>query len=236
MPGLPYALPMLLPGVGEAALSPTTSDTGGSDGTLYALTSHGASALALLIQEYQDSPHLKALIRSYVDRVQELETGLASVYEFGLDVNTATGSALDLLGKIVRESRDDRDDEEYRRSIRTRILVNRSQGRIRDLIAIVRMFEGMDDTGAIVTVREYQPARVTVHVGGVPVNAPEDIHARLLRAKAAGVALQTVTNDAAPAPENVFLLGGAYDKTELSTGLAWAGGDSRGGYLSHVRS
>ena len=149
----PTTFPFAFPGDANSY-----SLTGGSDGTLAELTSHCESALSLLIGQYQDSPKLQALICGYADRVQALELGLVGVYERGLSIDRASGDALDLIGRILREARDGRADIPYRRALAVRILVNRSQGRLEDLIAIVRLFEDMDDEpGAVVRIQDVPP-------------------------------------------------------------------------------
>lgn len=235
---LPYSLPTYLPGPVPDSAN-TTSDLGGAAGTLHELTSHCASARALILAQYKDSPHLLALLCSYVDRIQELETGIVAVYERAIDIENAEGDQLDLIGRIVREARDGRSDWQYRNGLRVRVLINRSQGRLEDLIAIVRLFEVMDDDpAAYVRIREPQPMRVTVHVAAAPsLNAPSEIHRRMLRAKAAGVALQTITHPTpAPSVSRIFALGAgaaSVDKANVTTGLGWTG-DTRGGHLGHV--
>lgn len=232
MTALPYTLPTLLPG-GSAVYDVTADATGGGDGTLRALTSHCEAGKALLIAQYRDKPRIAALLCAYLDRVQSVDDATARLYEHGLSLETAQGVHLDLIGKIVREARDGRDDDSYRRGLRVRVLVNRSQGRIRDLIAVAALYEG---AGVTVRIREYQPARLVVYMGGIVSTDPDGLHKRLRQAKAAGVALQTVTHPAPPDGSRIFALGNgaaSADTTNTTTGLGWTG-DTRGGYLGHV--
>lgn len=241
MAGLPYALPASLPGGGAAAVPHLVSDRGGLGGTLHELTSHCASARSLILSQYADSPNLLALLCSYVTQIQELEAGIVGVYERGLSIDAGEGASLDLLGRIVREARDGRADYEYRRGLRTRILVNRSQGRVRDLIAIVRLFEELDASGGTVRVQSVQPMTIEVDTDRPSLNPPAALHARLRRAKAAGVRLQTITQ-----PETdegrLFLLSSAADypasvgarAADFEHGLSTLTDTSRGGHLGHV--
>ncbi len=219
----PFLLPSYLPG-GYPAPSAT--------GTLGAIASVCASASALILSQYKDKPLLAGLLCSYLDRIQALDTATTTLYQIALSLDTAQGAHLDMLGRIVRESREGRGPAEYRRAIRVRVLVNRSQGRIEDLIAIASLFED----GAGVRVREYRPARVVVWMTAPAVNPPATLHVRLRRAKAAGVALQTVTHPAPAVAGRLFALGSgaaSVSKTNLLTGLGWTG-DTRGGRLAHV--
>ncbi len=231
MTGLPYFLPTTLPG-GSDTYAITSSALGGSDGSLEGIEFVCASAQALILSQYKDKPLIAGWLCSYLDRIQELDTATVSLIQNVLDLENAKGVHLDLLGRIVREARDGTADDTYRRALRVRILINRSQGRIEDLIEIASLFE--DD--APIRLREFQPARITVEVQAVPINAADRVHVRLRRAKAAGVALQTITHPAASADTRFFTLGAgaaSFDKTELLTGLGWTG-DDRGGALSHV--
>lgn len=233
MTALPYTLPTLLPGDAAGEYTVTADATGGGDGTLRALVSHCQAAADLLIAQYQDQPLIRAWLCSYLDRLQDIDTATASLYENALDLDNAAGVHLDLLGRIVREPREGRSDEDYRRALRVRVLVNRSQGRIEDLIGIVDLFEGGDPE---ILVREYQPARVHVAVLAPAVNEPAALHVRLRRAKAAGVSLQTITHPGAPDAARVFQLGNgaaSVDTSNTTTGLGWTG-DTRGGYLGHA--
>lgn len=236
MTHLPYTLPTTLPGDTAGEYAVTADATGGGAGTLRALVSHCQAAVDLLIAQYrdQDQPLIRAWLCAYLDRLQDIDTATASLYENALDLDNAEGVHLDLLGRIVREAREGRTDTAYRNALRVRVLVNRSQGTVADLIGIADLFEGGDPE---IQVREYQPARVTVAVLAVAVNSPEALHTRLRRAKAAGVALQTITHPApTPSATRVFRLGNgaaSLDTANVTTGLGWTG-DTRGGYLGHV--
>jgi hypothetical protein len=228
---LPYSLPTTLPGDAASAYVNTLSPTGGSAGTLAEFTSHCESALALLIAEYQDSPLLQALICGYLDQIQAAERGLISIYERALSIADAEGEQLDLIGRIVREARDARSDDDYRRALRVRILVNRSQGRHEELIGIASLFED----GAQVLLQDVQPARIEVRINAPSINEPSAVHARLRRAKAGGVSLTTITHPDATAGR-LFLLGRAsgYATTNATTGLSTVSDTTRGGALAHA--
>jgi hypothetical protein len=224
---IPFTLPSTLPGEVN-----TLSDTGGAAGTLAEVTDHCAAGLGLLISQYQNSPRLQALLCGYLDQVQAVERGLVGMYERSIDITRASGEQLDLLGRIVREARDGRSDDDYRRGIRVRLLINRSQGRHEELIAIVRLFEDM--TTGVVRLRDYQPARIVVWVQAPAVNPSPEVFRRVRAARAAGVAVQTVTQPAAPTGR-LFALGRTADKANITTGLGWTG-DTRGGHLGHALS
>lgn len=186
-------LPSLLPGPLDA-YAPALSSSGGADGTLTSIADMCADAQALILAQYRESPRLLALLCSYVDRLQAVDNALVAVYQHTLSVDTAELVHLDRLGRIVGESRDGLADPAYRRGVRTRVLVNRSQGRVRDLIAIAALYASVsEETGAYVRVSTHVPGTVTVRTDRTPVSDPVQLTRRLRRAAAAGVRLNCVT-------------------------------------------
>lgn len=240
MSGLPYTLPRVLPG--DSALTGYTDETGGlSDGTLAEIAALCAQSQDLLISQYADAEKLKALICALIDPLQAIETAACAVYAQVLNIDGAEGVHLDLLGRIVGENRNGLSDYVYRRAIKTRVLINRSQGRIPDLIKVARMFEDMDITGADATayirVGEVQPARVEVRVINVPANDPAEVHKRVRAAKAAGVALTTMT---IPYPVTAInrafrlIRASAYPQKNTTEGLSRTAAPTAGGSLLHA--
>lgn len=235
MAELPYFLPTTLPGDTTVIPAPEPTETGGADGTITPITSFCDSGLALLLKQYADSPLLQALICLMLDRVQEVDDASAQIPALVLDVNLAEGAHLDLLGRIVGETRNGESDAIYRRGILARVLINRSQGRIGDLISIVRVYAGLGDTDTV-DIQDVQPARVEVRVNGALIVEAKNLLVRLRRAKAAGVALQLITAPPGVPTSRLFRLGRAADYPEGNTltGLGWTADPDHGGYLSHA--
>lgn len=212
-------------------------------GNVVHITDHEASGLALLIPEYQDTPRWQAWVASMLISVQEIETAEFDVWEIVLNIDEAVGAQLDLIGRIVREDRDGRTNDLYRRAISVRILINKSQGRIEELVLIVRTFEGPSFAG-LVRVREnttVQGAHLEVRAQSVPVNVQGEILKRLRQAKAGGVGLQllvTPTPNTTPATRTLTLIrASAYPEKNTTTGLHHqTGAGSDGGYLMHAVS
>jgi hypothetical protein len=73
-------------------------------------------------------------------------------------VDTAMGVQLDLFGSIVGESRKGKTDEQYRRFIRARILINTSKGLPENLIKLFNLIA--ETSGAIYMT--YRPAEITI--------------------------------------------------------------------------
>lgn len=150
------------------------------------ITDHLASGLALLIDQYKGKPRLANLLKSYLNRVQELEDAAWDVLISRL-IDTAEDAQLDTLGAIVGETRTSTDDDVYRTRIRTRILANRSLGFPEDLIAVAT--QGFDNA-AVVSLLEYYPATTLIDmIGPVDADIASIVFDFLEIARAAGTTL-----------------------------------------------
>lgn len=180
---LPFFLPTVLPG----PFDPPPRIAG-------SLTPDDADEVAdLILSEYLESPLLLDLVRSYRNAVASRDATAVSVYEDVLDVGRAVGVWLDLLGRVVGEPRDGRDDIDYRRGIRVRVLVNRANGRVAELAKIARLHESADDDPAAqIRIREPGRARAIVYIDATPSTPLRRVNSYLQGAKAGGVALQAV--------------------------------------------
>ena len=115
---------------------------------------NAASAVALLPEDFRApvrSAWLSALVRG-LDGVATACDGL----RYWRDLDSATGIRLDVLGRMLRVKRQGRLDDEYRRALRTEILVLRSDGTPETLLAITRAYLGIDVGHLLLTA--YPPA------------------------------------------------------------------------------
>ena len=116
----------------------TTDATYTGDHSCFAVNaSHINEGLALLLSQYKGKPRIEKLLRVYLAKVQELEWVFADLAD-QRNLDTAFGVWLDMIGRIVGQSRQGWTDAEYRKAIRARVVLNRSQGRIDDTNAFVR--------------------------------------------------------------------------------------------------
>lgn len=144
-------------------------------------TEHAAQGVERLIERYR-KPRTSALLESWLTEVQALEDVLYDLLVLR-GVAVATGATLDILGRIVGEPRDGRDDDTYRLWIAARILVSLSSGTPPQLLAIVQKLVG----GAAVVLTEYYPAAFDISVDGIPIDDGWQIAALIHAAKPAGV-------------------------------------------------
>lgn len=223
-----YSLPVA-PG---AVAEPTT---GGADGTLALIEDHCADAVARLLAQYADATKLQAVLCSYLDRIQELEQATLDVYNDVLSLETAAGSQLDLLGELIGESRDGRTDDAYRLALRVRVLINISNGRTEELIAIARLFEDMDsDPTAYVRVQDMDYADMEIRLLNELVNSAREVDKRLRQAKAAGVGMAGIYTYADVANTFTFIRAADYAEKNTTQGFSLADDSVQGGRLSQV--
>lgn len=174
--------------------------------TLAHNTAHVAEGLDTLIYDLRQ-PKLQALAASYLAEVQELEDAFWSLY-LGTMIRGSVGQALDRLGALVTQPRENRSDAVYRLWILARALVLRSSGKPPQLIAIARM---VLPAGVQVVIRDEYPAGMTIRLVGLLDEETGIALAALLRsAKASGVRLLvTWTSSSTPfryAPSGVAVV------------------------------
>jgi hypothetical protein len=85
-----------------------------------------------------DKPGWRALASAFGRQFQAIEdAAIATIAQRSL--SRAEGAQLDILGKLVRQARGGRGDDDYRRVIGCKIAVNGSQGSREDLIRVARL-------------------------------------------------------------------------------------------------
>jgi hypothetical protein len=81
----------------------------------------------LLLSQFEDSPNIVNLIKSWLTPVQELEDSLID-YDRHAGITTAYGVVLDQIGSIMGVERDGRSDNEYRTAILGKAILARMDG------------------------------------------------------------------------------------------------------------
>lgn len=104
--------------------------------TITQTTDHKAEALALLLEQFKNKATLAALLNANMIQVQELEDVFFDIMA-KLVLSVAVGDQLDIFGKIVVEPRLGRTDGVYAAFIAARILINRSNGRVEEINAVL---------------------------------------------------------------------------------------------------
>jgi hypothetical protein len=131
------------------------------------------------------------------EQAQELENALWDVYYYR-SIDNAFGAVLDTLGALVGQPRNGLDDADYRRYIRARIVANKSNSTVEDLILIARLI--LNDPAATVVVDQEGAAAVVVRIEDLAVeeSLAETLISFLRTSKAAGDRLILQTSTAAP--------------------------------------
>lgn len=173
--------------------------------------------LARLIKQFHGRPRIETYLAVLLSEVQELQNAAWQVL-FALDLATARGASLDLLGKIVKRPRDGYDDDVYRLLLKVEILVLRSKGRPEDLLAILALLLG----SSAFTYRDEidgLPATADIDAVGIALPFSAALFARTLRrAKPAGVKLWLYYSIVAD--PHVFRFGAVEGDTSTTSGFA----------------
>lgn len=123
------------------------------------------SYTSLLPHQFKDATQLKSLLSVFLKEDQNFFDELYKLFEVGLDVDNATGYQLDIIGKLVTEYREGRDDDDFREAIKFSQFIANSSGTIPELITYLKQIT----ESSIVRVHEHYPATLCMEVDG---NAP----------------------------------------------------------------
>lgn len=170
-----------------------------------------AFAFRRLIEYFRKSRNY-AFLQAVVGEVQELEDSAWTLY-YSTSVDRALGVNLDVLGRRVGELRSGRLDEDYRAAIRTRILVNNSDGKIEQLIAIVKSLLPEAAVGAA----EYWPPALSFSVDDLGSVSFSTMYRMLFQAKAAGVRLEFTEGLPTIGSEDGTVVGGVIGSEDGTT-------------------
>jgi hypothetical protein len=196
---------------------------------------HVNDALALLLEQYKNRDRIRALLSALIAPFQDLENVFYDIYDAFL-LDNATGEQLDYLGALVGEKRRERNDGTYRTYIRARIAINRSNGRIPELLAILRIVSDPADTYHL---RELMRATMILHIQQQiedTSNPPAQVvvlHDMMRQAKGGGVQLQTTWSN--QLPENRFKFSSNSNAIETSSSHGFADAvQTTGGHIRGV--
>lgn len=143
-----------------------------------------AESLSVLLTQFQGFPVIEGFVASHAVQAQALE------YVFNdlilRSINDSTGVTLDVYGKIVGESRLDRNDDDFRAAIRARITTNKGNGRVDDIIRVLRAAYNAD-TGYVAADLGGAAIEVRLRDGFQPLlYTPEELAYLMKKATGAG--------------------------------------------------
>jgi len=176
---------------------------------------------------YKSKANMQALLASYTNRLQEVEDLLWSML-IGMLLDNAVGVNLDIIGKLVGQTRISSDDELYRRAIKARVRINISQGQPEDLYYVIRVMV----PGSTFTYLDVYPAQIIIEIDdSMSTNDPNLLAIFLWATRAAGVGLRLWYNVSG---DNTFAFSGGDDWDTIveddDQGWGYDAAPSIGGY------
>ena len=94
------------------------------------------AGLNLLLYQFSDKTNIKTILDEYLKGIHEIQNDLFTLVD-SFNIEDATGIYLDYLGRLVGELRNDDNDEDYRKRIKIRLLINNSKGTPNELLDIL---------------------------------------------------------------------------------------------------
>lgn len=186
---------------------------------------------ALLLMQWR-KPRRLAIFQAILAEVQALEDALYAVLT-GVNLDTAVGAQLDLIGKILKTPRLGLDDESYRLRLRVEILVLSSNGHPDDLLAILL---AALPTGFTFSYAETDYATSLPQVHGALSSATATLLVSFLkRAKSVGTRVMLEYSEADD--EHTFTFADDIElEVDSGRGFSDSGGGSTGGVFEGVAS
>jgi hypothetical protein len=162
--------------------------------------------------------NIEKLLAVIVSPAQDIEDALQQLKAERF-VDTAVGSQLDIIGRIVGQPREGLVDDDYRRYIRARIAANSSSGITEDILTVA--FLVVYDEVADLTLTQEGIATARLEVENLEVTA--DLGAILFKfvqlAASAGVRIVVQWGESAPASMFRFDSGPGFDNGHLGSVL-----------------
>jgi hypothetical protein len=224
VPFFPFSFPFAWPG-DLPTYAPGDTPTFGD---LVYVDDHSDEATALLLEQFHDLPLIDGMVRSYINRIQELEDQIWQIL-LATDLDVAVGAQLDGLGDIVGEPRRARSNDAYRAAIRVRIMINRCDGKHATMLRILTTYLGIASGAGTVELREPAAAALALNVYTVPESFA-DLSVIANTIKPAGVNLDARAETSLSRPYRFGWSGGAVAGVSGATnGDGWSGDASVGG-------
>ena len=127
---------------------------------------HATDSLTELITQWKDKPVVVGLLTSYMESIQQLEDTLFELLE-ERGVFEAIGAQLDVIGLLVGETRQSRNDDDYRQAILTRVSVNASNATPEAIMQIMLSVARGTDCYIV----DHYPASFHLYVNNIVSNA-----------------------------------------------------------------
>lgn len=139
-----------------------------------------------LPMQYEKATNTKKLLNIFLAEQQEFQTEVYKLFEQGLNLDTATGYQLDIIGKLSNTARNGLSDEDYRQEIRLQRFLANSSGTIPE----IHQYVTESTKGDSVRIIEHFPRSFCVQTDGDIPNT--DFASSVDKVSAAGVTAHSV--------------------------------------------
>lgn len=141
----------------------------------------------LLPSQFQNATNTRALLEIFLSEDQVFQDELKKLFDQGLDIDTATGYQLEIIGKLSGVERTNIDDDIYRDDIKFQRTVDNSSGTRQEIVDFLKNISGVDD---VLLIDNYPAAFITQIQGGETVT--KDIADRVDGVAGAGINAHSV--------------------------------------------
>jgi len=142
----------------------------------------------LNIEQFKSSENFNKVLQVAASTFDELDTVFADLKVI-LNITTSSGKQLDLIGHIIVEGRNGRNDVDYRSALTLKIFKNTSRAFVEDIVEILTLVTNATK----VVYSDNPPAAYTVYTNGKTL--PTNIKTIIDRLSAAGVAVLIYASD-----------------------------------------
>ncbi len=189
------------------------------------ITTHEIDGLARRLQQYKGKDNFKSVYEVLLAQVQDCENELFELLEL-LDINTASGLWLDVIGAILGVERLNTTDAVYRALIKAQIGINNSEGTVNEVVSIFKILTNSTD----VLLNELDYASIVIMGNGSPDVSIEYLITGLIQ-KAVGAAIKV---EAGIWEDDGFTIGSSTDSTALGDGFSSTSLPTQGGKLAKL--
>lgn len=143
---------------------------------------------SLIPEQYKDATNLNILLEILSTPFDDLKVVFSDLKNI-LNLESAQGAQLDLIGDIVREKRNGRSDSDYIIGIRFKIFKNTSRGFVDDVVKALKFIT----SASKVIYSDNPPASYTIYTNGTTLT--NDIKILIDKLSAAGVSVIVYASD-----------------------------------------
>lgn len=192
-----------------------TVDAGGDAGI--ETVNHTARALSRLVEQFKHQQPIIDWLEAVAGSCQPLEEAYQQLLLLRR-IDTGEGEQLNVIGRIVGQPREGRDDAAYKPILRARVAANKSEGTIEDIVNICKLAVDSPDTHVIARSEPIASANVEVSSIAIDDDIADALIVLLRGAVKAGVRLLLVTSSFPIGETFRYDVGPGYDVGHYAAG------------------